>query len=43
MGLEPVGAEAKRALGRGLHRATGAPSAGGADTEGREPNYWMRH
>lgn len=32
MGLEPVGAEAKRTLGRGLHRATGAPSAGGAWT-----------
>jgi len=26
MGLEPVGAEAKRTLGRGLHRAIGAPS-----------------
>ncbi len=26
MGLEPVEAEAKRTLGRGLHRAIGAPS-----------------
>ena len=43
MGLEPVGDEAKRTLGRGLHRAIGAPSAGGAVTEGREPNLWMRH
>jgi len=43
MGLEPVGAEAKRALGRGLHRAIGAQSAGGAGPEGRELNHWMRH
>jgi hypothetical protein len=28
MGLEPVGAEAKRTLGRGPHRATGALSMG---------------
>ena len=33
MGLEPVGAEAKRTLGHGLHRAIGAPSEGTADTE----------
>jgi len=39
MGLEPVGAEAKRTLGRGLHRAIGAPSAGGANAEGRKPNH----
>ena len=43
MGLEPVGAEVKRTLGRGLHRAIGAPAAGVADTEGREPNHRMRH
>lgn len=28
MGLEPLRAEAKRTLGRGLQRATGAPSVG---------------
>jgi hypothetical protein len=28
MGLEPVGAEAKRTLGRGPHRVTGALSMG---------------
>ena len=28
MGLEPLGAEAKRTLGRGPQRATGAPSEG---------------
>ncbi len=43
MGLEPVGAEAKRTLGRGLHRAIGAPSAGVADTEEGESNRWMPH
>ncbi len=43
MGLEPVGAEAKRALGRGLHRAIGAPAAVGAGTKERELNHWMRH
>ena len=42
MGLEPVGAEAKRTLGRGLYRAIGAPSAGGADTGGRKLNHGMR-
>lgn len=41
MGLEPVGAEAKRTLGRGLRRAIGAPSAGVADTEEGESNRWM--
>ena len=32
MGLEPLRAEAKRTLGRGPQRATGAPSAGVALT-----------
>ena len=32
MGLEPLRAEAKRTLGRGPQRATGAPSVGGALT-----------
>ena len=41
MGLEPVGAEAKRTLGRGLHRATGAPSVGGAKGERVEAGHFL--
>ena len=41
MGLEPLRAEAKRTIGRGPQRATGAPSAGvallGFDIAGIRP------
>ena len=37
MRLEPVEAEAKRTLGRGLHRATGAPSAAAPEVNGPKP------
>ena len=47
MGLEPLRAEAKRTLGRGPQRATGAPSVGvallGFDSAGihRWPLSWQ--
>ncbi len=41
MGLEPVGAEAKRTLGRGLHRAIGAPSVVVADGERVEVGHFL--
>jgi hypothetical protein len=41
MGLEPVGAEAKRTLGRGLHRAIGAPSVVVADGQRVEVGHFL--